>query len=64
MQIGAGSIIGAEARIKDGAFIGSGATIVGGVTIGEGARVGAGSVVIADVAKNETVFGNPAKAMK
>lgn len=63
VQVGAGSIIGAGATIKDGAFIGSGATIVGGVTIGEGARIGAGSVVIADVDKNDTVFGNPAKSV-
>ncbi|MCK5102680.1 MAG: NeuD/PglB/VioB family sugar acetyltransferase [Cyclobacteriaceae bacterium] len=64
VQIGAGSIINSGAVIEDGAFVGSGVTIVSGVTIGEGARIGAGSVVIADVGKNETVFGNPAKAIE
>ena len=64
VQIGAGSIINSGAVIEDGVFIGSGVTIVGGVTIGEGARVGIGSVVIADIEKNKTVFGNPAKAIK
>ena len=47
--------------IHEGAFIGSGVTIVAGVVIGKNARVGAGSVVIANVADSETVFGNPAK---
>ena len=64
VQIGAGSIINSGVVIEDGAFVGSGVTIVSGVTIGEGARIGAGSVVIADVGKNETVFGNPAKAIE
>ncbi|MEQ8240979.1 MAG: acetyltransferase [Cyclobacteriaceae bacterium] len=61
VQIGAGSIINAGVEIEEGAFIGSGVTIVGGVKIGKNARIGAGSVVIADVATNKTVFGNPAQ---
>lgn len=64
VQIGAGSIVNAEVTIEEGAFIGSGVTIVSGVTIGKNARIGAGSVVISDVGKNETVFGNPAQAIK
>lgn len=64
VQIGAGSIINSGTVIEDGVFIGSGVTIVGGVTIGEGARIGIGSVVIADIDKNKTVFGNPAKTIK
>lgn len=64
VQIGAGSVISAGVIIEDEAFIGSGVTIVTGVTIGKGARVGAGSVVIGPVKAGETVFGNPAQAIK
>lgn len=63
VQIGAGSIINPGVVIEDGAFIGSGVTIVSGVKIGKKARVGAGSVVITEVEKDETVFGNPAKSV-
>jgi sugar O-acyltransferase (sialic acid O-acetyltransferase NeuD family) len=64
VQVGAGSIINAGAKVEDEVFIGSGVTIVSGVTIGKGARIGAGSVVIAPVKAGETVFGNPAQAIK
>jgi len=64
VQLGAGCIINSGAVIEDGAFIGSGANIIGGVTVKSGARVGAGSVVISDVNKNETLFGNPATPIK
>lgn len=63
VQIGAGSIINAGVKVGKSAFIGSGVTVISGVSIGPGARVGAGSIVISDVKKNETVFGNPAKAV-
>ena len=61
VEIGAGSIVGSEVSIGSGVFIGAGVTLVSGVTIGDHARIGAGSVVISDVAKNVTVFGNPAQ---
>ncbi|HEU5148184.1 MAG TPA: acetyltransferase [Chryseosolibacter sp.] len=64
VQIGASSTINSGVVIEDEAFIGSGVIIVSGVTIGKGARVGAGSVVIAPVKAGETVFGNPAAAIK
>ena len=64
VQVGTGAVISANATVEDGAFIGAGAIIIGGVTIGKGARIGAGSVVIADVQAKETVFGNPAAAVK
>jgi len=64
VQIGAGAQINPAVVIEDEVFIGSGVVIVSGVTIGKGARVGAGSVVVASVAANETVFGNPAAQLK
>lgn len=64
VQVGAGSIVNAGVTLKEGAFVGSGVTIVAGLTIGKNARIGAGSVVISDVKDNETVFGNPAVAIK
>lgn len=64
VQVGAGSTINAGVIIEDEVFIGSGVTIVAGLTIGKGARIGAGSAVIAPVHAGETVFGNPAKAIK
>jgi sugar O-acyltransferase (sialic acid O-acetyltransferase NeuD family) len=63
-QIGAGSNVNAEVLIGEEAFVGSGVTVVSGIKIGKGARIGAGSVVIADVRDGETVFGNPAQAVK
>jgi len=64
VQVGAGSTINPGVKIEDEVFIGSGVTIVSGITIGKGARVGAGSVVIAPIKAGETVFGNPAHAIK
>lgn len=64
VQVGAGSIIGSGVNVEDEVFIGAGVTIVAGITIGKGARVGAGSVVIAPVKAGDTVFGNPAQAIK
>ncbi|MDX5348385.1 MAG: NeuD/PglB/VioB family sugar acetyltransferase [Hymenobacteraceae bacterium] len=64
VEIGAGAAINSDVTIEDGAFIGSGVTIVSGVKVGKNARIGAGSVVIADVAAKQTVFGNPAQAVK
>jgi sugar O-acyltransferase (sialic acid O-acetyltransferase NeuD family) len=64
VQVGAGTTINTEVTIGEEAFIGSGVTIVAGITIGKGARVGAGSVVISSVGDGETVFGNPAQAIK
>jgi sugar O-acyltransferase (sialic acid O-acetyltransferase NeuD family) len=64
VQVGSGTVISPGSKIEEEVFIGSGVTIVSGVTIGKGARVGAGSVVIGPVKSGETVFGNPAQAIK
>ncbi|MBW3467835.1 acetyltransferase [Arthrospiribacter ruber] len=64
VQVGAGSVVNSGVKVGKGAFIGSGVTIVSGVKIGTNARIGAGSVVISDVEDGQTVFGNPATAIK
>jgi sugar O-acyltransferase (sialic acid O-acetyltransferase NeuD family) len=64
VQVGAGSLINPAVTIENEVFIGSGVTIISGITIGKGARLGAGSVVVSPVKAGETVFGNPAVAIK
>ncbi len=64
VQVGAGSLINPAVVLEDEVFIGSGVTIISGITVGKGARIGAGSVVIGPVKAGETVFGNPATAIK
>ncbi len=61
VQIGSGVTVGSEVVIGEGVFVGAGATLISGIKIGARARIGAGSVVIADVEKEQTVFGNPAQ---
>jgi acetyltransferase-like isoleucine patch superfamily enzyme len=61
--------VGRFARIRgavvlpDEAWLGAGATVIQGVRIGAGAIVGAGAVVLRDVARGETVVGNPARPL-
>ena len=64
VQLGQGSSIGSEVKIGEGVFIGAGAVIVNGLSISDNARIGAGSVVVEDVKKGVTVFGNPAKKVQ
>lgn len=42
-------------------WVGGGAIILPGVTIGDNATIGAGSVVTKDIARGQTVVGNPAR---
>jgi len=50
--------------VEDNVTIGSGAKLLGPITVGHGSKVGANSVVIADVAPNTTVVGNPGHAVR
>jgi UDP-3-O-[3-hydroxymyristoyl] glucosamine N-acyltransferase len=54
-------IIAGRVRVGDGAWIGASSSIAQGLRIGEGARVHLGSVVVRDVAPNESVSGNFAR---
>lgn len=53
--------IGGGAIIEDEVFIGSGSVILPGVTVCKGSRIGAGSVVLKNIKKVGTYFGNPVK---
>lgn len=48
-------------KIRHGVLIGAGAKVLGNLEIGHCSRIAAGSVVLADVPKNSTVAGVPAK---
>lgn len=53
--------LGGGVIIEDEVFIGSGAVILPGVRITKGTRIGAGSVVLRNIKKPGTYFGNPVK---
>ena len=52
--------IGGNCTIGNNVFIGTSATIIPGITIGDDIKIGAGSVVIRNLKKPGTYFGNPA----
>jgi len=51
------------AKVGKGVFFGSHATVLPKIRIEDNAVIGAGSVVIRNVKKDTTVFGNPAKVV-
>lgn len=59
-----GVILCGGVKLGDGVFIGAGALIRNNVVVHDNAIIGIGSVVIKDVNKGETVYGNPAKPKK
>jgi serine O-acetyltransferase len=50
-------------KVRSGVLIGAGAKILGNIEVGECARVAAGSVVLANVPRNSTVAGVPARVV-
>ena len=61
VHIAPGVALAADVTVGDRAFVGIGAAVRNGVNIGAGSIIGAGSVVVADIAKDVTVYG--ARAM-
>lgn len=63
-SIGPGAIVCGQVEIDEGTFLGAGCVIRDKVKIGKNCVIGAGAVVVADVADNSMVVGNPAKPIK
>jgi sugar O-acyltransferase (sialic acid O-acetyltransferase NeuD family) len=63
VHVGPGAHLGGNVAVGDGAWIGLGAAVRHGARIGARAMVGAGAVVVADVADEARVVGNPARPM-
>lgn len=64
VHIASGTITGGNVKIGNCSMVGSGAKIIPGINIGDNCIVGAGSVVIADLPKNSTAVGVPARIVK
>lgn len=63
-HIAPGVHMGGEVHVGEGALVGVGAAVLPRRRIGHRATVGAGAVVTRDVADDERVVGNPARAIR
>lgn len=63
VHVGPGAHLGGNVAVGDLAWVGLGAAVRHGARIGARAMVGAGAVVVADVADDARVVGNPARPM-
>jgi len=53
--------LGGNVTLGERVYVGTNATILPNITIGRDIKIGAGSVVVKDISKPGTYFGNPAK---
>lgn len=58
----AGTVLGGNVRVAQGAYLGMACAIRQGLTVGAGAMVGMGAVVLRDVGADECVVGVPARS--
>lgn len=63
VHIAPGAVLAGNVSVGDFSFIGANAVIKQGVKIGNNVIIGAGSVIIKDVSDNQTIVGNPGKAI-
>lgn len=56
--------LGGHVRLGEGVFAGTKSTVIPGKIVSEGIVIGSGSVVIRNLTKKGTYFGNPAKLMQ
>jgi acetyltransferase EpsM len=59
-----GATVGGAARVGEDAFVGLAAAVRDHVVVGDGATVAMGAVVVADVPRNSTVMGTPARVRR
>jgi sugar O-acyltransferase (sialic acid O-acetyltransferase NeuD family) len=62
-HIGPGAVLCGNVSVGINTFVGAGSVVRQGVRIGNNAMIGAGAVVVKDVMNNETVVGNPSRAV-
>ncbi len=62
--VGSNVSISGSVEIERQCYIGSGAKLIQEIIVGSGSLVGLGSVVIASIAPNTVVAGNPARALR
>ncbi|HWV71943.1 MAG TPA: acetyltransferase [Pseudosphingobacterium sp.] len=63
VHIAPGAVLAGNVSVGNFSFIGANTTVKQGVKIGDNVIIGAGSVIIKDIPDNQTIVGNPGKAI-
>ena len=64
VHIGPGVNLAGTVELGEYVFVGAGGTVIPGISVGPNTTVGAGATVVADIPKNVTAVGTPAKVIK